>query len=263
MVPVDAWPSEESIAEFDAGGYVALDAISHASELAEEVNIDSMTHPHPFVVTGGGKYWVKAQGQHGLCSELVGGRLAKTTGTGPEAVIVRVEEPALPEDGSANHLLGVGVGFAHENSMENSKKLTPLVQANKFTLEMVNVGTYANVQVFYSWIGHASDVQVLVNFQNGAMRGIDYGDCFGNLANNADPNLVAIVLPGLSVQITPTPAQYQEAVERVKAITDDELLIAVCNMPDMDHWKSDLNHRRELASWLRSRRDRIHCILTT
>jgi hypothetical protein len=261
MFEAGAWPSTETLVALDATGYVALDAISHDDELASATAFDTLSKPHPFVVSSGGKFWVKTESQQGLCSELIGGRLAKATGTGPEAAIVRVDEAALPDDGSAHHLLGLGVGFAHENSTENSKKLAPLTQDNRFTVEMVNVPTYASVQVFYSWIGYTSDVQVLVNFQNGNIRGIDYGACFGNVANNTDPSLVVIDLPGLAVQVFPTRQQYIDAVDKVKAVTDDAILAAVCNMPAEAHWKSDLDRRRLIANWLRCRRDNLHLLL--
>lgn len=173
-------------------------------------------------------------------------------GVGPGSAIVRVDTAALPSDGSANHLVGLGVGFRHENGMENSKKLQPLVSANTFTPDMVNLSTLANVQVFYSFIG-MEDAQVLINLNNGVVRGIDYGACFGNLSNSS-PTMVQIGFSGFTAQITPTPAQYKDAIDLVKGLTDADILTAVCNIPQEADWRSEFDRRREIAYWLQSRR---------
>lgn len=66
--------------------------------------------------------WVKRKAQRGLVAELVAGRLGVLVEAAPRAVIVNVENAAMPADGSANHLPG---GVNDDASQGDSAAQTP------------------------------------------------------------------------------------------------------------------------------------------
>src|SRR5712691_9442470 len=92
--------------QLDTEGYVVLDAITHS----RPPPAGSHASPHEFVAIDGRTYWNKRNAQQGLVAELVAGRLGAQTGAAPMARVVRTTPEVMPHDGSANHLLGIGVG---------------------------------------------------------------------------------------------------------------------------------------------------------
>src|SRR3954447_17793627 len=95
----------------DKGGYTVLDAIAWAKAPPG----GSLANPHMFGCMDGASYWIKRAAQHGLAAELIAGRLGSQIGASADAKIVRVPREALPADGSANHLEGVGVGLRDQD----------------------------------------------------------------------------------------------------------------------------------------------------
>jgi hypothetical protein len=90
--PVD----HSTLAALDQEGHVVLDALTHVCAPQS----DSLATPHLFTCMDGRGYWVKPQAQHGLLTEPIAGRLAELADAGPSASIIRVDNHALPSDGS-------------------------------------------------------------------------------------------------------------------------------------------------------------------
>ncbi len=92
--------------QLDARGVDSLVALARS----REPRSGSHASPHPFICSDGRTYWVKRNAQQGLVAELVAGRVAELAHAGPPARIIEVPRAALPSDGTADHLEGVGVG---------------------------------------------------------------------------------------------------------------------------------------------------------
>lgn len=236
----------------DAQGYRVVDAVTRS--VAPKVA--SHATPHGFVCRDGKTYWVKAQAQRGLASELIAGRLAFRVGAGPIARVVRVPPEALPTDGSAPHLLGVNVGMLDAPNTENARNLGSMLQAKKFDPAIIDGASRALVVAFQAWVC-AGDAQVLVNFKTGHVLSIDHGDCFGALGSGATPGPAAVNIPGVDPDVG-REAQYAErAAAAIQAVSDTDLIEAVAQIPDGQPWSKDESERFAIAEHLAQRRDRM------
>jgi hypothetical protein len=246
----------ESLRELDAGGYEAIRALSHDRPPPSE----SHAAPHAFVCSNGRTYWVKSRAQQGLLAELVAGRLASVLEVGPDAVVVEVSSAALPKDGSAPHLEGVGVGTEDFRDEVNSRDIAPFTQSGAFDPQKVDAASRANVVVFQTWIG-AGDSQVLLNLTNGRVSSIDHGECFGNLSSGDPAPPVVTDIPGVDANVGRERSLVGAPIRRVEELADDELLDAVSRVPNTGDWRADENRRLEIALWLASRRTALRKVI--
>jgi hypothetical protein len=239
----------------DAGGWTAIRALSHDRAPPTQ----SLAAPHAFVCSDGRTYWVKSRAQQGLVAELVAGRLAGALVAGPSARVIEVPSAALPQDGSAAHLAGTGVGTEDFRDNVNSRDIAPFVQSGAFDPKKLDTASRAAVVVFQSWIG-AGDAQVLLNLTTGRVSSIDHGECFGNLAQSA-PTPVVTDIPGVDADVGRDRKFVEASVGRAEAISDEDLLDAVARVPNVGEWRADENRRLQIAQWLASRRDELRKVM--
>jgi len=228
-----------------------LDAIAHVKAPPQA----SLATPHAFLTTSGMTYWVKAQSQFGLETELIAGRLAARMNAGPASAIVRVAPQALPADGSAAHLRGVVVGTVDIPGAINNRELA-LLGISVLDPAVIDPFQRAVVVTFQTWIG-LDDLQVLIDMTSGRIASHDHGGCFGDVSTSGVPALALLDLPGLDRAHGSYAGHVAAAVARVESISDDELLESVARVPNAPGWNVDAVRRLQIAEWLAHRRDRI------
>lgn len=249
----DEWPAPDELAALDAYGVQEVVAINHVRSSTDDPG--SATTPHLFTFEDGNGYWVK---RTGTTSELIGGRLAAAASSGPASVVTRVDASACPENGSANHLMGLGVGSLDVPRTVNSKRLHAVVAPTAFSPDMIDMASYAQAEVFYAWTAMA-DPQVLINVQVGTVSTIDYGGGLTNLTN-APLVKVTIQLPGFTVTISPTIADYERAVAAIEAISAETILECVARVPNDPAWNPEPTWRCALARALVERQSRLRSV---
>jgi hypothetical protein len=219
------------------------------------------SNPRPFICNDGKTYWLKASAGQGLAAELIGGRLASQVKAGPGARAINVPAEALPEDGSANHVLGLVVGIEDQRNCVNARDLEPFITNGQFDPAKVDVHSRARVVVFQSWVG-VGDQQVMVNLTNGVVMSLDHGECFGSVDAPDDPTAVVTSIPGVPDETGRERPPVNEMVKRIEGLTDDDLMTAVAGVPSGDAWNSDPERRLKIARWLAHRRHRIREVMT-
>lgn len=231
---------------------------------------DSLANPHAFVCSDGRVYWVKREAQQGLSAELIAGRLARTTGTGPDARVVHVSEDALPwhdhqlATDLSGRLTGVCVGIADVPAAANFKKELPqLLGGRTLKPSEVDAASRALVVAFHTWL-HVRDTQALITLPDGRLHSADHGDCFGDLSTR-NPSLVAMKLPCVQDEsnIGRQAALVEAAADAIEAVTDEQLLRATSRIPDTDSpaWNASQSRRLEVARWLSDRRGKVREVL--
>jgi hypothetical protein len=247
----------------EAGDLAALDA--QASPPIRALNYDrpppvaSHASPHAFVCSDGRTYWIKRTAQHGLIAELVAGRLGAQVDAAPIAHPVEVAAEALPASGAANHLEGLGVGVADQPSMENFRHISEKAPDGNLDPARLQPGSVARVVAFQSWIG-ADDTQILVDLRTGKLFSIDHGALAAIASPGGSPQVV--VAPGIPADIGRVSALMLPTIERIEAITDEDLLRAVAGAPDDPIWCTLDEGRLAIAESLRLRRDALRQVLT-
>jgi hypothetical protein len=243
--------------DLDGEGYTVLEALSHDRAPPKP----SHATPHAFVCMGGVTFWVKAQAQHGLVAELIAGRLAARVGAGPGAMVIRVTEEALPEDGSVTHLIGILVGTRDVPRAVNARDLQELLGAGgSLPRGGVSAQHLARVRVFQTWVG-VEDGQVMLELTNGHVHSVDHGGCFGNVNSFVDPTVVVTPIPGVEEDVGQDWSDLEHAVDDVESVTDEELVGAVAQVPIGQEWNSDPDRRLGIARWLADRRDRLRGVM--
>jgi len=116
------------------------------------------------------------------------------------------------------------------------------------------------VVAFQTWTG-AGDSQVLVSLTNGAVLSLDHGDCFGATGTLSDPVVIVTPIPGVPGDLGRDPRYVEPVVKRIEAITDTNLLEAVARVPASEPWRSPVERRGEIASWLAHRRGRLREVM--
>ena len=197
----------------------------------------------------GRKYWIKSIGQQGLLPELVAGRLAKLTGSGPDAQVISVSAQAA--QGSLSRLQGLCVGILDIPSSVNLRD----IPAQTLEPSKVNLLRLALVFAFQTWIG-VGDTQGLIRMTDGHFFTLDHGDCFSDSA-------ISNVLPHAPVFIPEAAHLYphiktrtalEPAITRIEQVTDRQILESVARVPSGPAWKSDPDRRLRVGQWLQSRR---------
>jgi hypothetical protein len=241
---------EHELEQLDSDGYVVLDAISH------DRAPPSVSHasPHAFVCVDGRTRWVKRKAQHGLLAELVAARLGAIIGVAPEGLIIRVPAEAAPADGSADHLVGLGVGVGDQPGMENLRELAGTLPGGVLDPAKVDVASRVLVLSFQTWLG-MGDAQILVDLRNGQLMSIDHGDWGSDLTRRDDP--VIVPTPGLPDDSGRSAPHVEEALTRITGISDEQILQSVARVPGGADWNSARSRRLELARWVALRRDRL------
>ena len=214
--------------------------------------VGSHASPHAFVCSDGRTYWIKRKAQAGLIAELVAGRLGAQLDAAPNAKPVDLPAEALPANGVANHLLGLGVGIADEAGMENFRHINEKAPDGNLDPARLDAASVARVVVFQSWLG-AGDTQILVDLRTGRLLSIDHGDLAAVSAPNTAPNV--IIAPGIPADIGRQQRFTGVAVERIEQLTDEDLLRAVAGAPDDAEWQAAPHRRLAIAQSLRLRRD--------
>lgn len=240
----------------DREGYVVVEAITRGTAPQSP----TWAQPCTFVCIDGKTYWVKASAQQGLVAELIAGRLAARTGAGPNARIIRVSEEIIPLNDPSAKLVGIVVGSEDQPETVNARSLQPLIQSGEFQPGSIDAMTRVRVIAFQTWIG-ASDAQVLVRLTDGVVMSIDHGDCFGATTAKSDPVTVLTHIPGVARTLGKDLFTVEEALRRVEAVTDSDLIEAVTQIPCGNHWRSPVSRRIEIAEWLAHRRDRLREVM--
>jgi hypothetical protein len=247
------------LAELDAEGYTSLLAVAYDRAPRH----GSFAYPHAFVCSDGRTYWVKrfqhgpfsagdlAPGaQHGLVAELVAGRLGGGLGVAAVAEIVEVPTAALRRDGGTAHLEGVGVGSADQVGMENLRNLGDVMPGDRLEPGMLDESSVAGVIAFQSWIG-ADDTQAMIDLRSGRVLSVDHGAL--SAFSSRTPQVV--VAPHLPEGFGSRRSALGPAIDRIEALTDEDLLRAVSQVPSGPEWRASLERRLGLAESLALRRD--------
>ena len=240
------------------GAYLAVDYV-HAPKQS------SLAYPHAFVCDDGETYWVKrfrhssfvagqreAGAQQGLLAELVAGRLGHQLVASSAAAVVNVPTSLRRDDGSIDHLLGVGVGLEDQDGMENLRYLADQMPSGALATATLDLPSVARVIVFHSWIG-AADAQIMIDLRAGRVMSVDHGDY---AAFQSDTPSV-VVAPDLPPNLTRDAQVIEPEVERIEALTDEQILAAVSRVPAAAEWRADRQRRVALAEALGLRRDRL------
>jgi hypothetical protein len=240
---------EYELEQLDSRGYVVFEAIGHD----RPPPAGSHASPHAFVCVGGGVYWIKRSAQQGLLAELVAGRLGVIVGAAPDARIVRVTAESAPSDGSASHLIGIGVGSRDQPGMENLRELE---KAAGFRLDPTKLDVASRVRVlaFQTWLG-VSDTQILVDMRNGRLMSIDHGDWCPDPSTRATPTVIST--PSVPDDFGRVKKHVDPAIAKISSVTDRQILGAVACVPTGSDWRAERSRRLEIARWLAFRRDRL------
>lgn len=240
----------------DSRGYTVLEAITDAN-LGQP---STFSRPNAFICVDGKTYWVKGKVQQGLVAELISGRLASRIHAGPIVRIIRVTPEVLPRSGMGE-LVGVVVGSEDLRGTENARNLEPFIKDGTFQPGLVSLESRGRVIVFQTWIG-ASDSQVLIELTTGSVYSIDHGDCFGTTSTITDPQVIVTEISGVPADAGREAKYIMPTVGVVESVTDEELLEAVSRIPTGDEWRSPIDRRIEIASWLSHRRNRIREVMS-
>lgn len=255
------WRDSSLLEKRDRAGYTVLEALTAAS-FADRARSSPNTHARPgaYVCIDGGTYWLKASAQQGLVAELITGRLAALVGAGPVARIIRLTEAAIADD-SERHLLGVVMGSEDRPGMVNAKDLAPLPAADGDSARLIDPRTRALVVAFQTWLD-LGDAQVLVGMTDGRVLSIDHGDCFGSLTHPAVASAPRIAdIPGVKPEVGRDASHVLPALAKIEAVTDDEILRAVTQIPSGDAWRSPADKRLAIGRWVAERRDALRGVM--
>ncbi|MDP9222906.1 MAG: hypothetical protein M3P18_03455 [Actinomycetota bacterium] len=203
-------------------------------------------------------HWIKRTAQQGLIAELVAGRLGSQIGAAPDARIVRLTPTAAPIDGSANHLLGIGVGICDQPGTENLRHINNLRPDGTLDPATLDPTSRALVVAFQTWLG-VGDTQILVDLRNGRLQSVDHGDWCSDPSSRADP--IVVETPGVPSDFAKDKMLIEKAVEQIEDLGDGILLRAVSQIPSDLEWNSATARRLALAEWLAWRRDRLREVM--
>jgi hypothetical protein len=248
------------LSSLDEQGYSPLLALAYGRAPKNP----SYAYPHAFVCSDGRTYWVKRfrygsqpgaaepGAQEGLIAELVAGRLGAALGAAAAAQVIEVPSAVLLPDGSTAHLEGIGVGSADQSAMENLRYLGQQVPGGALQPDRLNEQSVARVIAFQSWIG-ADDTQIMVDLRTGHVLSVDHGAY--NAFSSSDPQ--PVVAPGLPPDFAQSASIIEPEIQRIEALSDEEVLRATAQMPDAPEWRADSSRRLTLAESLALRRDRL------
>ena len=253
------WQDPSLLENRDRAGYTVLEALTAASFAGRpRSSPSSHAQPSAYVCVDGRTYWLKGRAQQGLVAELITGRLAAAVGAGPMARIIRLTEPALADD-SDRHLLGVVLGSEDRPGTVNAKDLAPAADGSSAV--PVDPATRALVVAFQTWLD-LGDAQVLVGMTDGRVMSIDHGDCFGRVSQPAAPPEVRITnIPGVKPEVGQEAAYVVAALAKIEAVTDDEILRAVTQIPSGDAWNSPADRRLRIGGWVAERRGTLRGVM--
>ena len=251
------WTNTEPLTALDRHGYNVVDSLTVVGQ-------PTRTHSRPcaLICADGETYWVKGAVQQGLVAELVAGRLAHLAGAGPQAKIIRVTPESCVGPVDLSHLFGVVVGTLDQNGMVNARDLALFLANGQFAPGAVEAASRARVVTFQTWLG-VQDTQVMIDLTNGKVVSIDHGDCFASTSDPAQPSPIMVVeIPGVGADVGRDATVVLDALARIEAITDRQLIEAVARIPSGDPWRSPTARRWEIASWLAARRDSLRGVMS-
>lgn len=255
------WQDSSLLEKHDRAGYTVLEALTAATFADRPRSSSSHARPGAYVCVDGKTYWLKAKAQQGLVAELITGRLAATVGAGPSARIVRLTEAALDPNQPEEHLLGVVMGSEDRPGTVNARDLAALHAAGTVQPGLIDPGTRALVVAFQTWLG-LGDVQVLVGMTDGRVFSVDHGECFGNITYPAAvPTPVITGIPGVQPELGREATHILPALAKIEAVTDDEILKAVTQIPSGEAWRSPSDRRLAIGRWVAERRSTLRGVL--
>lgn len=236
-------------------GYLVLEAIQ-----ADGRQSGTFSRSCVFTAVDGNGYWVKAEAQQGLVAELICGRLARIAHRAPNVQVIRVTKEALPNAIDCSHLTGVVFGSQDMSGAVNARDLQPLIGGATFDPNVVSQLARARVIAFQTWMG-VNDAQVLVRLTAGDLFSFDHGAAFQDVSDRTDPKVVVTDIPGVDLKIGKRPGDMAVAIKELEAITDNQILDSVSNIPHGEPWRSLLARRSEIAEFLIDRRSRLQGVL--
>lgn len=247
---------QDKLHALDARGYVVVEALTHVKEPP------GATHatPHAFLCIDGKTYWVKAKAQQGLVAELIMARLGHTVDAAPNGRVIRVTPEALPVGDKADHLKGVLVGLEDKPGSVNVRELAPYLANGEFAMDQIDHRSVGRVTAFQTWTG-VGDTQVLIELKTGRVWSIDHGEALGQTGTKEPPSLVNPPIPGVTLDVDTHGEALLEGVGRIEQVTDAQLLEAVAGVPVGDPWRSPVERRFEVATWLADRREALREVI--
>lgn len=253
------WEDPSLLENRDRAGYTVLEALTAAS-FADRSRSSPRTHSRPgaYVCVDGRTYWLKGDVQQGLVAELITGRLAAAVGAGPVARIIRLTKAALA-DPSEEHLLGIVPGSEDRPGTVNARDLAAVAGGSSAT--PIDPATRALVVAFQTWLD-LGDAQVLVGMTDGRVLSIDHGDCFGSVTQPAIAPVPRVTdIPGVKPELGREAAYVLPALAKIEAVTDDEILKAVTQVPSGEAWRSPSDRRLAIGRWVAERRSTLRGVL--
>lgn len=255
---------EEAAAQLSGGPTEAqiLDAV--ALSPGKSAPSPSHANPVPLVCSDGKTYWVKARAQDGLSAELIAGRLASRIEIGPAARIIRVSEHVIPQASRPDKFQGILVGVEDQPGTVNNKDIQAVLGVGQLKPDLISAADRARVIAFQTWLG-MQDSQVLVELTTGRIHSIDHG-CWASLGASGtlqDPAIVLTDVPGIDISVGRDLTHVQDAVARIEALADADILLALTHIPKEQEWHSTPDRLKAIGRWLAYRRDRVREVMET
>jgi hypothetical protein len=202
-------------------------------------------------------YWVKVE-EKGQCfhaSELIAGRLGELTSLAPLASIVQVLDEAITGRSDLRRFSGTGVGVRDVPRSQNGRDLAHFVQNNSFNADMLDHASWTKAIVFQAWIG-MSDHQGLVCLDTGRVCSIDHEESVARPCGVV-PTVTEFTILGASVRKQEHEAAAMDAVTRIEAVSDVNLLRVVSMASLGLPWQPDASMRIQIVARLAARRDNL------
>ncbi len=250
-----------------------LDALQFDAHRSKSLYVSRVRKTQPFVCCDGKTYWIKHYAEQGLAAEVIGGRLAALVGVGPMTRVIRVDPMILPHDDDLNSFGGTLIGsediqgpvIVDYNIGSVRRTPCPLgllgpslcryLGIMGYNPRWVNGAEWSLVIAFLTWLGML-DRQVLVRLTDSRLFTIDYGACFGDVsgASAANMGIIMPMLEGVDPQLAKNVAHVREAIERIEAVSDTDIVTAVAGVPDEHGWEGSLRRCAAIGQWLSARR---------
>lgn len=215
-----------------------------AISLVAEAPSDGWHDARRFVAGDGNVYWIKTTAAHGLCVELIAGRLAYGLGIGPSVSAMEV-----PSEGAA-----VAFGSMDIDGTVSTQELELFFpDLRQFDLATLDQASLALTFVFQVWIGHR-DPQWLIRMEDGRVFTLDHEEWAADSGYRLEPWVLTARVPGMPDYLRGQRTRVLDAVARIEAISDAELVEAVSCLPDAAGWDYDPAQALAVAEALAERR---------
>lgn len=218
------------------------------------------TGPRTFICDDREEYWVKRRAPSGLLAELAAGRLAEKLGAGPHVAAVRVPWEALPRNHSLSEFAGTWAGVQHVPAGISARDVGVLLGTKRLEVASLDEDSRALAIAFQTWLND-EDSQVLIDLQSGHVFSIDHGLCFRELLKGPPTRVVITPIPGIPDSFGLRAEPMDNALARIEALSEQDILAAMSRVPDGDGWLSLLDRRLAIANWLISRQSALREVM--